>query len=66
IKMMVSVGLGWGMLPATMIDHSLRPLACPGLTITRQLGYIHHREKSLSNATRAFVGLLEAAADSSP
>lgn len=65
IKMMVSVGLGWSLLPATMVDDSLGSLVCPGLDITRQLGYIHHREKNLSNAALAFIGLLEAAAEPS-
>ncbi len=58
IKMMVSVGLGWSMLPATMLDQSLCALNCKGLEIERQLGLIHHRDKTLSNAARAFIELL--------
>ncbi|MBL4781867.1 MAG: LysR family transcriptional regulator [Porticoccaceae bacterium] len=58
IKMMVSVGLGWSMLPAIMIDDSLRQLRCQGLALERTLGYIHHQNRSLSNAAEAFIQLL--------
>ena len=58
IKMMVSVGLGWSMLPATMKDKSLIQLHCEGLELTRTLGYIHHQNRSLSNAAQAFIQLL--------
>ena len=58
IKMMVSVGLGWSMLPAIMIDDSLRQLECEGLALERTLGYIHHQNRSLSNAAEAFIQLL--------
>ncbi len=58
IKMMVSVGLGWSMLPETMIDDNLARVQCAGLKLSRSLGFIHHREKTLSNAARAFIDLL--------
>ncbi len=62
IKMMVSVGLAWSVLPRSLLDEQLRRLALPGLPqISRQLGYIHHGERSLSNAARAFMQLLDAA-----
>ena len=59
IKMMVSVGLGWSVLPATMVDKSLQPLDCDGLDLSRQLGYIHHKERTLSQAAGKFIELLE-------
>ncbi len=59
IKMMVAIGLGWSILPATMVDASLIQLKLPAPSITRQLGFIHHRERTLSNAARALVELLE-------
>ena len=59
IKMMVSIGLGWSLLPKSMLDNELVEMTIPGVQINRQLGYIHHREKSLSNAARAFIQLLE-------
>lgn len=65
IKIMVSVGFGWSMLPATMVDDSLSPLACADLALNRQLGYIHHRERTLSNAAQQFVTLLKNEAEAS-
>lgn len=65
IKMMVSVGLGWSMLPTTMLDDSLIQLDCKGLALTRTLGYIHHQDRSLSNAAEAFIHLLNHSAGSS-
>jgi len=59
IKMLVSVGLGWSILPAIMKDDKLRILECEELTLSRDLGYIHHSEKTLSNAARTFISLLE-------
>lgn len=59
IKIMVSVGFGWSMLPATMVDHSLASIECPGLSLNRQLGYLHHHDRTLSNAAQQFIELLE-------
>lgn len=59
IKMLVSVGLGWSILPVTMLDDSLQAINCPGLALARTLGLIHHKEKTLSNAAHAFIALLE-------
>lgn len=64
IKMMVSVGLGWSMLPVTMIDNSLTPLKCENLSLKRKLGSIQHRDKTRSNAAIAFINLLLAYSDS--
>ena len=58
IKMMVSVGLGWSVLPRSMVDGDLVPLDCPGLAIRRALGVVQHRQRSLSNAGRAFLEAL--------
>lgn len=63
IKMLVSVGLGWSILPTTMLDDSLRLLDCKGLGLSRELGFIHHRDKTLSNAAHAFILLLRGEAD---
>lgn len=59
IKIMVSVGFGWSMLPATMLDDSLTAIECPGLVLSRQLGYIHHHDRTLSNAAQHFIELLK-------
>jgi DNA-binding transcriptional LysR family regulator len=59
IKMMVSVGLGWSLLPESMLERGIQAVAIPNVQIQRELGYIHHREKSLSNAAKAFIRLLQ-------
>lgn len=59
IKMMVSIGLGWSLLPESMLEPGIREVPIAGVHIQRELGYIHHREKSLSNAAKAFIHLLQ-------
>ena len=59
IKMMVSIGLAWSVLPDTMLDRKLRRLNVRRAGITRRLGYIYHRERTLSNAAVAFIRMLE-------
>jgi DNA-binding transcriptional LysR family regulator len=59
IKMMVSIGLAWSVLPRTMLDEQVTCLSLPGVQLSRQLGYIVHTERTLSNAARAFMALLE-------
>lgn len=58
IKMMVSIGLGWALLPDTIIDDQLKRLEVTNVHVKRNLGCIYHRERSLSNAARAFLNLL--------
>ncbi len=55
IKMMVSIGLAWSVLPRTMLDDQVVRLPLPGIQLQRRLGYILHRERTLSNAARAFM-----------
>jgi DNA-binding transcriptional LysR family regulator len=63
IKMMVSIGLAWSVLPRTMLDDQVARLPLPGIQLTRQLGYISHTDRTLSNAARAFMNLLDAQRD---
>lgn len=60
IKMLVSVGLGWSLLPQTMVDRQLHALAVRGVQLRRTLGIVRHRERTLSNAARAMMALLRA------
>jgi len=53
IKMLVGVGLGWSLLPDSMLDEQLHALDVPGLAPHRRLGIVYHRERTLSNAARA-------------
>ena len=63
LKMMVSIGLGWSVLPHTMIDSSLKVLEVQDIKLHRALGYVAHPNRSLSNAANAFVLALRAGAN---
>ncbi|SDX53079.1 DNA-binding transcriptional regulator, LysR family [Pseudomonas kuykendallii] len=63
IKMMVSIGLAWSVLPRTMLDEQVARLPLDGIQLDRQLGYILHTERTLSNAAKAFMALLDRSAD---
>lgn len=58
IKMMVSIGLGWSVLPHTMIDKDITILNVKGMRLERLLGVVQHTERTLSNAAHAFVRIL--------
>lgn len=60
IKMLVSIGLGWSVLPQTMLDETTVCLDIPGVEIYRELGVIHHTQRTLSNAGKAFMDLIGA------
>ena len=57
IKMMVVVGLGWSVLPRTLLDGDLVELTVTGFALERTLGVVRHTGHTLSNAA---VALLEA------
>ena len=63
LKMLAGVGLAWSVLPHTMLDASTVVLRVPGVRLRRQLGYVTHGGRTLSNAARAFMGLLDGAAE---
>jgi len=59
IKMLVSVGLGWSILPKSMLENSeLISLGVDDIHLSRTLGIVYHRNKTLSNAARHFIELL--------
>jgi DNA-binding transcriptional LysR family regulator len=64
IKMMVSIGLGWSLLPQIMVDRSLCTNPVKALHIVRRLGIVHHAQRTLSNAARALMAVCQAHADS--
>ncbi len=62
MKMMAGVGMGWSVLPNTMIDEELKVLPVDltdtldsAPTLTRNLGAVSYKKKSMSNAARAFI-----------
>ncbi|MBU2477902.1 MAG: LysR family transcriptional regulator, partial [Gammaproteobacteria bacterium] len=60
IKMLVSVGLGWSLLPRTLLDAQVIEIPVQGLQLARTLGVVRHRERTLSNAGEALIKLLVA------
>lgn len=58
IKMMVSVGLGWSVLPQTLIDHTLTTIKTPGCAASRSLGLVTHKNRTLSPAAQKMVNLI--------
>ena len=63
ISTMVEIGLGWSMLPETLIKN-LHVMTTDHTQVARELGYIHHTKRSLSNAAVAFIKMLENAQNS--
>jgi len=58
IKMMVTVGLGWSILPKTMLDKDLKVIKLPSIQLKRELGYVQLKQRTLSNAAIAMMSLL--------
>jgi len=50
IKMMVSVGIGWSILPEQMKSRDLKFISVAGLNLQRKLGIVTHKKRTLSNA----------------
>ncbi len=63
IKMMVSIGLGWSVLPNTMLSEELHALQVYGLKLERQLGVVWHAGRTLSNAAGAMLACLQQSAE---
>jgi len=58
ISTMVEIGLGWSVLPETLV-RDLHVMPFESIKIERELGYIHHTKRSLCNAAVAFLGLMD-------
>jgi DNA-binding transcriptional LysR family regulator len=62
--MLVSVGLGWSLLPDTMLENAeeagLVILKLDQVSLTRSLGLLYLQGRTLSNAAKAFIGLIKA------
>ena len=66
IRMLVTIGLGWSVLPRTMLADDLVELTVPGVDIHRMLGVIHHRQRTLSNAALAFLDMMNLGTPNAP
>lgn len=60
LKMLVSIGLGWSALPRTLIDDEVKVVHIQNMRMTRVLGIVTHRARTLSNAGRAFCEIVGA------
>lgn len=58
LKMLVAIGLGWSVLPRSMLDRSITELTLPALTLQRELGAVWHHRRNLSAAAQALLSEL--------
>ncbi|TAM11144.1 MAG: LysR family transcriptional regulator [Nevskiaceae bacterium] len=60
IKMLVSIGLGWSLLPVHMADATVHRLDIPELAVQRHLGVVWHARRTRSAAAQALMALMPA------
>lgn len=58
IRMLVSIGLGWSVLPKTLLNQDLKQLDIP-LEMNRQLGMVWHPARTQSKAAEALVNMMK-------
>jgi DNA-binding transcriptional LysR family regulator len=58
IKAMIKIGLGWGVIPDSMLDDSLSVLALKNLKMKRELGIVQHKARTNSSPANALLHLL--------
>ena len=61
LKMLVAIGLGWSVLPRSMLDDTIVPLPIPELAMRRDLGAVWHERRTLSMSARALLTQLREA-----
>lgn len=59
IKAMIQNGLGWGVLPESMIDNSLCKLKIKEVKMKRHLGVLLHNSRTLSSSANALLEALK-------
>ncbi|MBE9560276.1 MAG: LysR family transcriptional regulator [Proteobacteria bacterium] len=59
IKAMIQNGLGWGVLPESMIDNTLHRLKIKDVKMERHLGLLLHASRTLSSAANALLETLK-------
>ena len=59
LKMLVGTGLGWSLLPHTLLDDSIKEIVLKqNISFKRELGIVIHHKRNLSNAAKAMQDLL--------
>lgn len=61
LKMLVGIGLGWSVLPESMLDDTLTRLNVPRLRLRRELGLVWHEKRTLSGGAQALMKMMPAA-----
>src|SRR5262245_42679575 len=63
IAMLVGIGLGWSLLPETLLSEQMVALDVATEPLERHLGCVTNPDRTLSNAARAFVEVLASYGD---
>ncbi len=58
IRMLVSIGLGWSVLPKTLLNQDLQQLDIP-LDMNRQLGMVWHPARTQSRAVQELIEMMK-------
>ncbi|MDD3762199.1 MAG: LysR family transcriptional regulator [Nevskiales bacterium] len=58
LKMLVAIGMGWSVLPTSMVDETIRVLSIAEIRLHRDLGTALHADRTVSGAARALLGML--------
>lgn len=58
IKAMVETGLGWGVIPDSMLDDSLKVIDIKTVKMQRELGVVFHKSRTRSGPANALLTLL--------
>jgi DNA-binding transcriptional LysR family regulator len=66
IAMLVRIGLGWSVLPRTLLSPQMLELDVPVPPIERELGCVTIPDRTPSNAARAFIEVLATYGDRTP
>ncbi|MDP6968712.1 MAG: LysR family transcriptional regulator [Gammaproteobacteria bacterium] len=59
LRMLVSTGMGWSLLPHTLLNEDITTITTDSSTIVRHLGCVRHTQRSLSNAAQQLMSLLQ-------
>lgn len=59
IRMLTAIGLGWSVLPRTLIDANLKVIHIQDMRIERRLGIVSHRARTLSTAAQRMIEVVE-------
>jgi DNA-binding transcriptional LysR family regulator len=59
LRMLVSTGMGWSLLPHSLLNAELQSFSTDTPTIMRKLGCVWHHQRSLSNAAQQFINRLQ-------